>query len=85
MVDSLLTMEEIASWLGIGWTTLYRSLYRALYRALGRARTVPIGRTAAAKTLSQSRLSGRKARAAAAPVVRKEREPALMCGRYASF
>ena len=81
MVDSLLTMEEIASWLGIGWTTLYR----ALYRALGRARTVPIGRTAAAKTLSQSRLSGRKARAAAAPVVRKEREPALMCGRYASF
>ena len=62
MADPLLTMEEIASRLGIGRTTLYR--------ALGRARAVPIGGAeAAAKPAWQSRLPGRKPRALLAAAV----------------
>ena len=59
MADPLLTMEEIASRLGIGRTTLYR--------ALGRARTTPIGGAdKMAKMASKARAPGRKPRAAAA-------------------
>ena len=59
MADPLLTMEEIASRLGVGRTTLYR--------ALGRARAVPIGGKTA-KTTSKARAPGRKPRAVAATV-----------------
>ncbi len=59
MADPLLTMEEIASRLGVGRTTLYR--------ALGRARATPIGGPAAVmKTASTARAPGRKPRVAAA-------------------
>lgn len=58
MADPLLTMEEIASRLGIGRTTLYR--------ALGRARATPIGGVVAVKTASKARAPGRKVRVAAA-------------------
>ena len=58
MADPLLTMEEIASRLGVGRTTLYR--------ALGRARATPIGGIAVAvTTASKPRAPGRKPRAAA--------------------
>ncbi len=58
MADPLLTMEEIASRLGVGRTTLYR--------ALGRARSTTIGGTAAAvKAASKARAPGRKPRVAA--------------------
>lgn len=61
MADPLLTMEEIASRLGVGRTTLYR--------ALGRARATPIsGITVAMKTASKPRAPGRKPRAAAAAI-----------------
>ena len=58
MADPMLTMEEIASRLGVGRTTLYR--------ALGRARAVPIGGGMTAKAVSKARAPGRKPRAAAA-------------------
>ncbi len=59
MADPLLTMEEIASRLGVGRTTLYR--------ALDRARTTPIGGAdKMAKMASKARAPGRKPRAAAA-------------------
>jgi DNA invertase Pin-like site-specific DNA recombinase len=58
MSDPMLTMEEIASRLGVGRTTLYR--------ALGRARATPIGGTAAAMNASSKmRAPGRKPRTAA--------------------
>ncbi len=56
MSDRLLTMEEIASRLGVGRTTLYR--------ALGRSRAVAIAATSA--KVSKARAPGRKPRAAAA-------------------
>lgn len=59
MTDPMLTMEEIATRLGVGRTTLYR--------ALGRARAVPIGGTVA-KTATKVRTPGRKSRAAAVPI-----------------
>lgn len=52
MADPLLTMEEVASRLGVGRTTLYR--------ALGRARAVPIAGTAAAERIGAARVPGRK-------------------------
>lgn len=59
MADLTLTMEEIASRLGVGRTTLYR--------ALGRARAMPIGGTAAAlNASSKTRAPGRKPRTATA-------------------
>lgn len=55
MADPLLTMEEIATRLGIGRTTLYR--------ALGRARAVPVGVAgSAAVKPAQARSPGRKPR-----------------------
>ena len=57
MADPLLTMEEIASRLGVGRTTLYR--------ALGRARATPIGGSAGVKAASKARAPGRKPRVAA--------------------
>ncbi len=65
MADPLLTMEEIASRLGVGRTTLYRSL--------GRARATPIGGIAmAAKATSTARAPGREPRVAAAPLLAVE-------------
>ena len=58
MADSLLTMGEIASRLGVSRTTLYR--------ALGRARGMPIGPAIAAEPASAARAPSRKLRAAAA-------------------
>ena len=58
MADPLLTMEEIASRLGIGRTTLYR--------ALGRARVMPVGDAAPAKPAGAVRAPGRKPRVVAA-------------------
>ncbi len=61
MADPLLTMEKIASRLGVGRTTLYR--------ALGRARAAPIGGMAVAvKTASKPRAPGRKPRVAVAAI-----------------
>jgi DNA invertase Pin-like site-specific DNA recombinase len=60
MADPLLTMEEIASRLGVGRTTLYR--------ALGRARAVPIGGGKAVKMASKTRAPGRKPRAVVATI-----------------
>lgn len=57
MADPLLTMEEIASRLGVSRTTLYR--------ALGRARVMPIGEATAAKPAGTARAPGRKPRLAA--------------------
>ena len=55
MADPLLTMEEIASRLGVSRTTLYR--------ALGRARAAPIsGTVAAVRAASKARTPGRKPR-----------------------
>ena len=59
MADPLLTMQEIASRLGVGRTTLYR--------ALGRARVALVdGADRTTKTASKARAPGRKPRAAAA-------------------
>ena len=60
MADPMLTMEEIASRLGVGRTTLYR--------ALGRARAMPVGGGKVAKTAGKARAPGRKPRAAAATI-----------------
>ena len=57
MADPLLTMEEIASRLGVVRTTLYR--------ALGRAQAAPIGATAATKAATKVRAPGRTPRVAA--------------------
>ena len=55
MADPLLTMGEIATRLGVGRTTLYRSL--------GRARATPIGTAAPApKPITKARTPGRKPR-----------------------
>ncbi len=58
MADPRLTMEEIASRLGIGRTPLYR--------ALARARAVTVGAAEAAKPDGKARSPGRKAGATAA-------------------
>ncbi len=58
MADPRLTMEEIASRLGIGRMTLYR--------ALARARAVTVGAAKAAKPNGKVRRPGRKARGFAA-------------------
>ena len=61
MADPLLTMEEIASRLGVGRTTLYR--------ALGRARATPIGGIAVpVKSAAKARAPGRKPRVVAAAI-----------------
>jgi DNA invertase Pin-like site-specific DNA recombinase len=60
MADPLLTMDEVASRLGVGRTTLYR--------ALGRARAKPVsGTTVATKTETKARRPGRKSRVPVAP------------------
>ena len=65
MADPFLTMEEIASRLGVGRTTLYR--------ALSRAQATPIGTAAATpKTITTVRAPGRKPRATVA-IVASER------------
>ncbi len=61
MADPMLTMNEVAARVGVGWTTLYR--------ALGRAGAVTSGAAGTAKAGQGTRASGRKLRPPASAAV----------------